>query len=72
MDCRKKTCDSNRKTSHKDHKTGFQGNISNTAAQAEGYGAAVDLNGTRYFSRETAFPLTWLEESFSSVMAPSR
>ena len=42
------------------------------AAQAEGYGAAVDLNGTRYFSRETAFPLTWLEESFSSVMAPSR
>ena len=34
--------------------------------------AAVDLNGTRYFSRETAFPLTWLEESFSSVMAPSR
>ena len=42
------------------------------AAQAEGYGAAVDLNGTRYISRETAFPLTWLEESFSSVMAPSR
>ena len=42
------------------------------AAQAEGYGAAVDLNGTRYFSRETAFPLTWLAESFSSVMAPSR
>ena len=42
------------------------------AAQAEGYGAAVDLNGTRYFSRETALPLTWLEESFSSVMAPSR
>lgn len=42
------------------------------AAQAEGYGAAVDLNGTRYFSRETAFPLTWLEESFSSVRAPSR
>ena len=42
------------------------------AAQAEGYGAAVDLTGTRYFSRETACPLTWLEESFSSVMAPSR
>ena len=33
MDCGKKTCDSDRKTSHKDHKTGFQGNISNTAAQ---------------------------------------
>lgn len=41
------------------------------AAQAEGYGAAVDLNGTRYFPGRPLSP-DLAGGSFSSVMAPSR
>ena len=75
MDCRKKTCDSNRKTSHKDHKTGFQGNISNTAAQDTNLGKCKECyqQSVKYpaYREEAEEAETLANLSGSSVTTPA-